>query len=101
MSDLNLRCPEQTCSGWVCWVDDGDEKFWGCGECGNVWFTREELDAAITTIVEKYPYRAKCYVKSGKPATAWDPAPPEEEPEDYDELVEEEWEDEEDEPSEE
>ena len=33
--------------GIVCYVSDDDEKFWGCGECGNVWFSKSELDNAI------------------------------------------------------
>ena len=37
-----IECP--IChEGVVCYVDDGDKKFWGCGECGNVWFSREAL----------------------------------------------------------
>ena len=93
MSELTLRCPEQACTGWVCWIDDGDEKFWGCGECGNVWPTRDELNAAITSAIEAHPYRAKCYVKT---ADGGDPVPLDAEPEEYEELVEEEWEDEDD-----
>lgn len=32
-------------SGWVCEVEDEPGKtFWGCGDCGNVWPTRDVLD---------------------------------------------------------
>ena len=38
-----VKCP--ICNdGLVSYVDDGDEKFRGCGECGRVWSTKEELD---------------------------------------------------------
>lgn len=91
MADVSLRCPARACTGWVCEVADDDQTFWGCGECGNVWPTRDELNAAIDSAIEKRPYRAKCYVRSGK---LWEPEPLANEPEDYEELVEEEWEEE-------
>ena len=38
-----IKCP--VCQeGIVSYIDDGEEKFWGCGECGNVWFSQEELN---------------------------------------------------------
>jgi DNA-directed RNA polymerase subunit M/transcription elongation factor TFIIS len=41
-----IECP--IChEGAVSYIDDGDERFWGCGECGNVWFTKSELEKAI------------------------------------------------------
>ena len=37
-----IECP--IChEGIVSYVADKDEKFWGCGECGNVWFSEPEL----------------------------------------------------------
>jgi ribosomal protein S27AE len=41
----NIQCP--ICGGIVSYVDNGDEKFWGCGECGNIWFSRNVLDEEI------------------------------------------------------
>ena len=33
-----IQCP--ICKGGiVSYIDDVDEQFWGCGECGNVWFS--------------------------------------------------------------
>lgn len=87
MSEEPLRCPEVCCTGWVSEVDDGDEHFWGCGECGNVWYDRGELDEAIGDIVSQFPYRKKVYRKS---KGSWQPVPLDDEPEDYEELVEEE-----------
>lgn len=41
-----IDCP--LCSeGIVSFVEDETETFWGCGECGNVWFSKKELDDAI------------------------------------------------------
>jgi Zn-finger nucleic acid-binding protein len=91
MSDEPLRCPEEACTGWVSEVDDGDEHFWGCGECGNVWYERAELDEAIAEIIVRFPYRKKVYRQSNG---NWQPVPLDDEPEDYEELVEEEWDDE-------
>ncbi len=35
-----IECP--ICKdGIISYVDDGTERFWGCGECGNVWFSKE------------------------------------------------------------
>lgn len=43
----SIECP--IChEGIVSYIDDGDEKFWGCGECGNVWFSNETLNEAIS-----------------------------------------------------
>lgn len=42
-----IKCP--ICQdGIISYIDDGDEKFWGCGECGNVWFSKESLNEAIS-----------------------------------------------------
>jgi hypothetical protein len=87
MSDSPLRCPETACTGWVVEVCDGDEHFWGCGECGTTWFDRCELDESIRAAVTKYPYRKKCYRKSKQ---GWNPAPVRNEPKGYEDLVEQE-----------
>jgi hypothetical protein len=91
MTESALRCPEVTCTGWVSEVDDGDEHFWGCGECGTVWSERDELDDSIREAVKKYPYRKKCYRKSGD---TWKPVPLDKEPDDYEQRVEQESDDE-------
>ena len=81
-----LRCPVMGCTGCVSEVDaDTADSFWGCGECGNVWRSRAALSKAVTEIVKKFPYRKVCYVRHGH---RWDPAPPEEEPADYEDTVE-------------
>ena len=36
----SIECP--VChEGIVSYITNGNEKFWGCGECGNVWFSKE------------------------------------------------------------
>ena len=32
-----------------------------CDDCGQVWETKAELDAAIAAIIERFPYRAAVY----------------------------------------
>ena len=87
MSDEPFRCPEEGCTGWVSEVDDGDEHFWGCGECGNVWYEREELDEAIEEIISQYPHRKSVYRRANG---NWNPVALDDEPEEYEERVEEE-----------
>ena len=67
-SDLNYRCPELGCTGWVCQVEDS----WGCGECGSVWQKQKALWADITEIVERFEYRKASYTKT---KTGWKPGP--------------------------
>jgi len=84
-----IRCPCETCYGWVSEVEeDGSSLFYGCGSCGNVWRNRSDLYDAVTSILEKYPYRAAAYLitKEGYFATDLD-----EEPEDYEERIVDEW----------
>ncbi|ENC3010534.1 hypothetical protein ABJW09_003152 [Escherichia albertii] len=45
-----LRCPKETCSGIVSYIDDVPS-FWGCGECGNVWFKKNDLYSDIKNII--------------------------------------------------
>ena len=83
-----FRCPVLGCTGWVCEVEESPRKtFWGCGECGNVWRTRDKLEKAITKILKKRAYRETCYERS---ESGWLPADPDQEHPDYEELVEEE-----------
>ena len=30
--------------GILSFIDHEKEKFWGCGECGNVWFSKQDLE---------------------------------------------------------
>ncbi|MCX4162326.1 MULTISPECIES: hypothetical protein [Paraburkholderia] len=65
----SLRCPVSRCSGWVAYVDksaDVEKPFWGCGECGSMWFKRQSLNRDIENIINKYPYRSPYYdLKNG------------------------------------
>lgn len=79
-----LRCPVETCAGWVY---GGDDVPWECEACGNDWDDRGELNEAIDSIVQGRPHRAACYTKKGE---NFDPAPRENEPPNYETLVEEE-----------
>ncbi|WP_339735198.1 hypothetical protein [uncultured Gimesia sp.] len=85
MADKPMRCPTPVCTGWISFVKDEDGDFWGCGECGEVWFEQDDLNDAIKEIISTYEYRKPCYQKSGK---NWVAAPLKKEPEDYEELVE-------------
>ena len=41
-----IECP--IChDGVVCYIDDKDEQFWGCGECGTIWKTKDDLEKDI------------------------------------------------------
>jgi hypothetical protein len=81
-----LCCPVSGCTGTVSYVEDLEERpFWGCGECGSIWYEEKNLQAEISAIVEKYPYRRKCYVKRGG---KWAPADLSKIPDDYNERVE-------------
>lgn len=60
----NYRCPVRRCSGWVSLVDTEEKPFWGCGECGSMWYDKANLFKEITEIVKLYPYRKKSYKKS-------------------------------------
>jgi hypothetical protein len=87
VSTPTYRCPVSGCAGWVDYVDnDLDEgPFWGCGECGSVWYEKANLLKEIDQIVKKFKYRKKCYRKSKE---EWIPADPDKIPDDYEERVE-------------
>lgn len=82
-----LRCPAPGCGGWVTLVcpSEGDKPFWGCGECGSMWYTESKLFEDIENIIKKYPYRKCSYIKE---AGKYIPAALREENEHYDDLVE-------------
>jgi hypothetical protein len=86
---VNLRCPCKACSGWVCEVEqDASSTFWGCGTCGNVWFKKQSLELDISSAISESDYRAKVYLKTQNGFVGIDI---DDEPEDYAELVAEEW----------
>ncbi len=84
--ELVYRCPIARCTGWVSYAsEESDEKsFWGCGECGSIWYNRENLFGEISDIVKKYKYRRKCYIKQKQ---EWKPADLDKEHKDYEDLV--------------
>ena len=90
------RCPVSCCAGWVDHVDSDEDEgpFWGCGECGSIWYKKAKLLEEIDAIIKRFSYRKKCYRKH---KGEWLPADPEKTPDDYEERVELEPEDESDE----
>lgn len=85
----NIRCPVKACSGWVCEVEDSpNHTFFGCGECGNVWWKKSELDQAISQAIEKSPYRAQSYLNTEQ---GWIAQPLKLEDPDFDQKVRKEW----------
>ncbi|MDR3322843.1 MAG: hypothetical protein LBS89_01390 [Zoogloeaceae bacterium] len=85
-----LRCPCKTCSGIISYVEDATG-FWGCGECGTVWFDKNDLFREIENISRRYSYRRKVYVKDKN--FGFLPVDLEKEPKNYENLVESEWND--------
>ena len=80
----NYRCPIKQCTGWVDLIDEKTRPFWGCGECGSIWYEVNNLQKEITDIVAVHPYRARSYRKlNGQ----WVPGDLKSEPADYEELV--------------
>ncbi|MDQ0737607.1 hypothetical protein [Pseudomonas sp. W4I3] len=80
----NYRCPVTQCVGWVDLIDEKARPFWGCGECGSVWYEEKNLQKEITGIVALHPYRARSYKQqNGK----WIPGDLNAEPDDYEEMV--------------
>jgi len=80
------RCPVSGCTGSVDYVDREEDEgpFWGCGECGSIWYKKANLFKEIENIVKKFAYRKKCYRKSKR---EWLPAAPDKIPDDYEERV--------------
>lgn len=82
-----VRCPKETCFGIVSYIDD-TPSFWGCGECGSVWFKKDDLYGDIKNIISKYPYRGCVYkVIDGE----YFPVPDKDIPASYDEQIRMEW----------
>lgn len=60
-----LRCPVSACDGYVVYVTNDGPAYWGCGHCGSQWRDFANLQAEITAIVERFPYRKKSYRQKG------------------------------------
>ncbi len=84
VSTPTYRCPVSACAGFVSFVKQKTGDFWGCGECGSIWYDSKKLLKEIGAIVKQYPYRKKCYRKS---KGQWVPSNLDKHPEDYEELV--------------
>ncbi len=84
-NDLPYRCPVSCCAGFVSLVDDeDDDSFWGCGECGAIWYEKQKLMDEITAIIKQFDYRLACYEQSNG---GWVPASLDNEPDEYEDLV--------------
>ncbi|KRD08140.1 hypothetical protein ASE21_15710 [Flavobacterium sp. Root901] len=79
------RCPVSHCIGWVDLIDDDNSSFFGCGECGSIWYEEKNFQKEITQIISLYEYRTKCYEEIGE---KWLPALFENEDKNYEILVE-------------
>jgi hypothetical protein len=79
---VRMRCPVESCAGWVTGSENAG---WTCEECGYEWYSQEEVNEAISEIIQNHSHRAKCYMMV---ADNWGPAPIEQEPKDYEALVE-------------
>jgi len=76
------RTPLAGIIGFVSHVDDGEKSYYGCGETGVIWESKEELNDSIEEIVKKFSHRNGCYKKvNGN----WIPL--EEEQENIEELI--------------
>lgn len=64
-ADFAIRTPIAGCCGHTTYVNDGDEAFYGCGETGAVWRTKEALNRSVEQIVKRYPHRTEFYVRLG------------------------------------
>jgi hypothetical protein len=66
-SEAPYRCPKSGCAGWVSCVESRKRTaFDGCGACGSIWAKRADLFRDISTAVEQYTYRRRCYQKNGQ-----------------------------------
>ena len=79
---LIWRTPISKINGFVSLITDEDEVFYGCGESGFIWRTKEKFYESIEEIIRKYPHREFCYRKQNG-----DWLPNEDEPINIDELI--------------
>ena len=87
-TEVNLRCPISGCCGFISEIIDNDEQFYGCGECGAIWYNINNLFNEIANIIKIYPYRKKVYILKGEKEFA--PISIENSPKEYEQLVEQE-----------
>ena len=85
-NEIPYRCPVSGCVGWVSFVpSSGEERsFWGCGECGSIWYEEKNLQMEIGRIIAEYSYRKSAYRKE---EGNWKPVVHDEQPSDYEDLV--------------
>lgn len=62
----DLRCPISACAGFISFMEDEKPPFYGCSECGSIWYKQSNLNKDIKNIILKYPYRKAVYHKNGK-----------------------------------
>ncbi|MFT7156384.1 MAG: hypothetical protein ACI8Q1_001394 [Parvicella sp.] len=58
-----VRTPLSGSTGYISFIDDDSESFFGCGETGAIWKKKENLFRDIEKIISLYPHRKDCYVK--------------------------------------
>jgi uncharacterized Zn finger protein len=73
-----FHCPVSACIGFV--EEDADAKVFGCSECGTEWNAIIKVYADIESIIKKYPYRKKVYLKL---SDKWESIPFDETPSNY------------------
>ena len=60
--EISWKPPISGCEGYVSFIDNGeDEPFYGCGETGIIWRTKEAFYRDIENIIFKYPHRKHFY----------------------------------------
>ena len=56
------KTPISGCDGYVSFIDNGEgESFYGCGETGAIWRSKEAFYRDIESIISKYPHRKHFY----------------------------------------
>lgn len=48
-------CPEEKCDGFVNYVEEDADSFWGCGHCGQVWEPKPEWATLLETHEKEPP----------------------------------------------
>ena len=76
------RTPVSKINGYVSYIEDEGDSFYGCGESGFIWRTKQNFYKSIVQIIEKYPHRMACYKQINK-----DWFPSENEPQNIVELI--------------
>lgn len=80
------RCPVIGCAGWVTQVAFDSPPYLGCGECGSIWYGKDNFFRYIGKSIARYAYRANCYGKN--PDGTYLPGEGKDEPANYEDLVE-------------